>query len=131
MVKRFRVDYHPLASDSSFKPVLGFVEELWLNSKEESIKMSIVVDIQKISIMIASASVVAGVIYYSFQIRHQSLQIQQQTKTSRPLSQTIFNHDEQARARKAFCLLMTIREMVHLYWNWRRKHKWLRFACQR
>jgi hypothetical protein len=31
--------------------------------------------------MIASASVVAGVIYYSFQIRHQNLQIQQQTKT--------------------------------------------------
>jgi hypothetical protein len=39
------------------------------------------VDIQTVSIVIASASVVAGVIYYSFQIRHQSLQIQQQTKT--------------------------------------------------
>ena len=38
-------------------------------------------DIQTVSIVIASASVVAGVIYYSFQIRHQNLQIQQQTKT--------------------------------------------------
>ena len=38
------------------------------------------VDIQTISIAVASASVVAGVIYYSFQIRHQNLQIQQQTK---------------------------------------------------
>ena len=39
------------------------------------------VDVQTVSIAIASASVVAGVIYYSFQIRHQNLQIQQQTKT--------------------------------------------------
>ena len=39
------------------------------------------VDVQTISIAVASASVVAGVIYYSLQIRHQSLQIQQQTKT--------------------------------------------------
>jgi hypothetical protein len=38
------------------------------------------VDIQTVSIAIASASVVAGVIYYSLQIRHQNLQIQQQTK---------------------------------------------------
>jgi hypothetical protein len=38
------------------------------------------VDIQTVSIAIASASVVAGVIYYSFQIRHQNLQIQHQTK---------------------------------------------------
>ena len=38
------------------------------------------VDIQTISIAIASASVVAGVIYYSLQIRHQNLQIKQQTK---------------------------------------------------
>jgi len=38
------------------------------------------VDIQTISIVIASASVVAGVIYYSLQIRHQNLQIQQQNK---------------------------------------------------
>ena len=38
------------------------------------------VDIQTISIAIASASVVAGVIYYSLQIRHQNLQIQQQNK---------------------------------------------------
>jgi len=38
------------------------------------------VDIQTISIAIASASVVAGVVYYSLQIRHQNLQIQQQTK---------------------------------------------------
>ena len=36
------------------------------------------VDIQTISIAVASASVVAGVIYYSLQIRHQSLQIKQQ-----------------------------------------------------
>ena len=39
------------------------------------------IDIQTVSIIIASASVVAGVIYYSLQIRHQNLQIQQQTKT--------------------------------------------------
>ena len=38
------------------------------------------VDIQTISIAIASASVVAGVVYYSLQIRHQNLQIQQQNK---------------------------------------------------
>jgi hypothetical protein len=38
------------------------------------------VDIQTVSIVIASASVVAGVIYYSLQIRHQNLQIQQQNK---------------------------------------------------
>lgn len=38
------------------------------------------VDIQTVSIAIASASVVAGVIHYSLQIRHQNLQIQQQTK---------------------------------------------------
>ena len=31
-----------------------------------------VIDIQTISIAIASASVVAGVIYYAFQIRHQT-----------------------------------------------------------
>ena len=42
--------------------------------------MSIVVDIQTVSIAIASASVVAGVIYYSLQVRHQNLQIQQQNK---------------------------------------------------
>ena len=30
--------------------------------------------------MLASASVIAGVIYYSLQIRHQNLQIQHQTK---------------------------------------------------
>ena len=38
------------------------------------------VDIQTVSIAIASASVVAGVIYYSLQVRHQNIQIQQQTK---------------------------------------------------
>jgi hypothetical protein len=38
------------------------------------------VDIQTVSIAVASASVVAGVIYYSFQIRHQNFQIQQQNK---------------------------------------------------
>ena len=37
-------------------------------------------EIQTVSIAIASASVVAGVIYYSLQIRHQNLQIQQQNK---------------------------------------------------
>ena len=35
-------------------------------------KVSIVVDIQTISIAVASASVVAGVIYYALQIRHQT-----------------------------------------------------------
>jgi len=39
------------------------------------------VDIQTVSIAIASASVVAGVVYYSLQIRNQNLQIRQQTKT--------------------------------------------------
>lgn len=34
--------------------------------------MSILVDIQTVSIMLASASVIAGVIYYALQIRHQS-----------------------------------------------------------
>ena len=38
------------------------------------------VDIQTVSIVIASASVVAGVIYYSLMIRHQSLQTQHQNK---------------------------------------------------
>jgi hypothetical protein len=38
------------------------------------------VDLQTASIVIASASVVAGVIYYSLQVRHQNLQIQQQNK---------------------------------------------------
>ncbi len=38
------------------------------------------VDVQTISVAIASASVVAGVIYYSLQVRHQNLQIQQQNK---------------------------------------------------
>lgn len=38
------------------------------------------VDVQTVSIAIASASVVVGVIYYSLQIRHQNLQIQQQNK---------------------------------------------------
>jgi len=38
------------------------------------------VDIQTISIAVASASVIAGVLYYSLQIRHQNLMIQQQTK---------------------------------------------------
>jgi hypothetical protein len=42
--------------------------------------VSRVVDVQTVSIAIASASVVAGVVYYSLQIRHQSLQIQQQNK---------------------------------------------------
>jgi hypothetical protein len=42
--------------------------------------VSIVVDIQTVSIAIASASVVAGVIYYALQIRHQSRMIQQQSK---------------------------------------------------
>jgi hypothetical protein len=31
-----------------------------------------VVDIQTVSIMLASASVVAGIVYYAFQLRHQS-----------------------------------------------------------
>ena len=35
-------------------------------------KVSIVVDVQTVSIMLASASVIAGVIYYVLQIRHQS-----------------------------------------------------------
>jgi hypothetical protein len=35
-------------------------------------KVSIVVDIQTISIAIASASVIAGIVYYVFQVRHQS-----------------------------------------------------------
>jgi len=34
--------------------------------------VSIVVDIQTISIMLASASVIAGVVYYALQIRHQT-----------------------------------------------------------
>ena len=38
------------------------------------------VDIQTVSIAIASASVVAGVIYYSLQIRNQNLQVQHQNK---------------------------------------------------
>jgi len=38
------------------------------------------IDIQTVSIVIASASVVAGVIYYSLMIRHQSLQTQHQNK---------------------------------------------------
>ena len=38
------------------------------------------VDLQTISIVIASASVVAGVIYYSLMIRHQGLQTQHQNK---------------------------------------------------
>jgi hypothetical protein len=38
------------------------------------------VDVQTISVAIASASVVAAAIYYSLQIRHQNLQIQQQNK---------------------------------------------------
>ncbi len=38
------------------------------------------VDIQTISIVIASASVVAGVIYYSLVIRNQSLQTEHQSK---------------------------------------------------
>ncbi len=42
--------------------------------------MSIVVDIQTVSIVVASASVVVAVIYYSFQIRHQNFQIEQQNK---------------------------------------------------
>lgn len=42
--------------------------------------MSRIVDIQTVSIAVASASVVAGVIYYSLQIRHQNLQIQHQNK---------------------------------------------------
>jgi hypothetical protein len=42
--------------------------------------VSIMVDVQTVSVVIASASVVAGVIYYSLQIRHQNLQIQHQNK---------------------------------------------------
>jgi hypothetical protein len=38
------------------------------------------VGIQEVSIAVASASVVAGVIYYSLMIRHQSLQTQHQNK---------------------------------------------------
>jgi hypothetical protein len=38
------------------------------------------VDIQTVSIAIASASVVAGVIYYTLQIRHQNRQMEQQNK---------------------------------------------------
>lgn len=34
--------------------------------------MSVVVDIQTVSIVIASASVVAGIVYYALQIRHQT-----------------------------------------------------------
>jgi len=36
------------------------------------IKVLIVIDIQTISIMLASASVIAGVVYYALQLRHQS-----------------------------------------------------------
>jgi hypothetical protein len=42
------------------------------NSRRESREVSRMVDIQTVSIAIASASVVAGVIYYAFQIRHQA-----------------------------------------------------------
>jgi hypothetical protein len=35
-------------------------------------KVSMVVDIQTLSIAVASASVVAGVVYYAFQVRHQT-----------------------------------------------------------
>jgi len=34
--------------------------------------VSIVVDVQTVSVMLASASVVAGVVYYALQLRHQS-----------------------------------------------------------
>jgi len=39
-----------------------------------------VVDIQTVSIAIASASVVAGIIYYSLQLRNQNRQMEQQNK---------------------------------------------------
>jgi hypothetical protein len=38
------------------------------------------VDIQTVSVVIASASVVAGIIYYSLQLRHQNRQMEQQNK---------------------------------------------------
>jgi hypothetical protein len=34
--------------------------------------VSRMVDIQTVSIMLASASVIAGVVYYAFQVRHQT-----------------------------------------------------------
>jgi len=42
-----------------------------MKCKEESKEVSRVVDIQTISIMLASASVIAGVVYYALQLRHQ------------------------------------------------------------
>jgi len=56
------------------------VQSLILISPNLVFWVSIVVDIQTASIMLASASVIAGVIYYALQIRHQSHMIQQQNK---------------------------------------------------
>jgi len=48
------------------------VQSLILNTLNLVFWVSRVVDIQTVSIMLASASVIAGVIYYALQIRHQS-----------------------------------------------------------
>ena len=43
-----------------------------MNCRKGNKKVTVVVDIQTVSIAIASASVVAGVVYYALQIRHQA-----------------------------------------------------------
>jgi len=48
------------------------------------------VDIQTISIAIASAGVVAGIVYYAFQVRHQD-----QNQTNRPNHETAFTGMQQ------------------------------------
>ena len=43
-----------------------------MKSGKENKKVSRMVDMQEVSIAVASASVVAGIVYYAFQIRHQT-----------------------------------------------------------
>jgi hypothetical protein len=54
------------------KVIFWFCGKVIAEPKEQEMKVSVVVDIQTVSIAIASASVVAGVVYYAFQVRHQT-----------------------------------------------------------
>jgi hypothetical protein len=58
--------------DETIENVLCHCVVFNTNSSNLVFWVSIVVDIQTISIAIASASVVAGVVYYAFQVRHQT-----------------------------------------------------------
>jgi len=86
------------------------------------------VDIQTISIAVASASVVAGVIYYSLQVRHQSLQIQQQNKMRQTdLIMKLYSQFNSLEFQKIW--QEVLKRETNDYYEYEKSHGWAEFTA--